>query len=250
MAQSLSSLHGSRLISRVLPLAVKLWLQTQLDEIGDLTFDIQATDRQVLSGYIPGLALSAQQAVYQGIRITDVAAQASDIKINIGQVLRGKPLRLMQSFPIAGQVVLDGDALKASSTESILAVGLLDFWQTLLANEEVAAEVATYYGADIAVLQDPQLSQYQSNIQTLGTNLVLHLVRSGQAELGLKGCLDIEHGHILRLTTAQWCLSSGEQVRSHALTNFCWNLGEQTELQSLEVRDNKLMCQCSIVVKP
>ena len=153
MTQSPSKPKGSRLISRVLPVAVKFWLQTQLDEIGDLTFDIQATDRQVLSGQIPGLALAAQHAIYQGVRLTDISAQASNIEINIGQVLRGKPLRLKQAFPIEGQVILDGDDLAASANASVLADGLLDFWQTLLAKDNDAAEIATYYGPDSLALQ-------------------------------------------------------------------------------------------------
>ncbi|ESA35832.1 hypothetical protein N836_09905 [Leptolyngbya sp. Heron Island J] len=250
MASSPSASQGSRLISRVLPVAVKFWLQTQLDEIGELKFEIQATDRQVLSGHIPGIALSAQQAVYQGVQITDVTVHASDININIGQVLRGKPLRLKQPFPIAGHVAFDGDALEASSTESILAAGLLDFWQTLLAKAAVAAEVATHYGSEVAVLKDPTLSQYQSKIQTLGTDLGLHLVRNGQSEVGLRGAIAVDQGHILRLVTAEWCLASGESVPSAALSNFCWNLGEQTDLQSLQVQDDQLTCQCKIMVQP
>ena len=179
MTSSAPSPKGSRLISRVLPVAIKLWLQTQLDEIGELKFEIQATDRQVLSGYIPGIALSAQQAVYQGVKITDVNVHASNIQINIGQVLRGKPLRLKQSFPIEGQVAFDMHALEASSTDSILAEGLLDFWQTLLAKEEVAQEVAAFYGANVAALHAPALSHHQSRLQTWGKDLALHLLKDG-----------------------------------------------------------------------
>ncbi|MEM1251540.1 MAG: DUF2993 domain-containing protein [Cyanobacteria bacterium P01_H01_bin.21] len=250
MTPSAPSTQGSRLISRVLPIAIKFWLQTQLDEIGELTFEIQATDRQVLSGHIPGIALSAQQAVYQGVRITDVDVHASDIKINIGQVLRGKSLQLKQPFPIEGQVAFDVDALAASSTESILAEGLLDFWQTLLAKENVATEVATHYGSDIAALHDPQLSQYQSRLQTLGQDLILHLVRDGRSEICLKGQITVDRGHILQLTAAQWYLVSGEHRLSDALKDFCWNLGEQTDLQSLQVQDDQLTCQCKIMVQP
>ncbi len=231
-------------------MAVRFWLQTQLDDIGELMFEIQATDRQVLSGHIPVISLSAQQAVYQGVQITDVNVQASDIKINIGQVLRGKPLRLKQAFPIEGQVAFDGDALATSSTAFILAEGLLDFWQTLLAQKNIAAEVATHYGADVAALKDPYLSQYRSSIGTLGTDLVLHLMRNGQTELGLRGCLAVDDGHILRLIGAQWCLSSGEHIHSDVLSDFSWDLGEQTYLQSLAVQDDQLTCHCRITVQP
>ncbi|NEQ48830.1 MAG: DUF2993 domain-containing protein [Leptolyngbya sp. SIO3F4] len=242
--------QGSRLISRILPVALKLWLQTQLDDIGDLEFEIQATDRQVLSGNIPGVLLSAHQVVYQGVHITDVVVQASDIRINIGQVLRGKPLRLKQAFPIEGQVVLDGESLKLSSTDSILADGLLDFWQTLLAKEDVAVEIATHYGPESEALKKLQLDKYQSRIEVLETDLVLHLVRQQNSEIVLKGKVEVEQGHILCLKIAQWCLSSGEQRISEALSGFCWNLGEQTDVRSLTVQNNRLNCQCRIMVQP
>lgn len=250
MNQSPPVSKGSRLLSRVLPVAVKFWLQTQLDEIGELDFEIQATDRQVLSGNIPGIFLSAQQAVYQGVRITDVAVQASDIQINIGQVLRGKPLRLKQSFPVEGQVVFDGESLETSSTDSVLAEGLLAFWQNLLAKADVAVEVATHYGSDIQVFVDSELIQYQSKIEIADTDLVLHLVRQGQSELKLKGQVDVLHGHLLKLTTAQWCRLSGEQVESEALSGFCWDLGGQTNLKSLTIQNDQLTCQCRIMVQP
>ena len=248
MTQSPSKPKGSRLISRILPVAVKFWLQTQLDEIGDLTFDIQATDRQVLSGQIPGLALAAQQAIYQGVRLTDISAQASNIEINIGQVLRGKPLRLKQAFPIEGQVVLDGDDLAASANASVLADGLLDFWQTLLAKDNVAAEIATHYGPDSLALQG--MAQYRSNLQTVGTDLALTLLRPDQSDICLQGSIDVDQGHILRLATAQWRLPSGQLVPSAALRGFGWNLGEQTDLQSLVIENNQLICQCRIMVQP
>ncbi|MEO0433095.1 MAG: DUF2993 domain-containing protein [Cyanobacteria bacterium J06656_5] len=248
MTQSPSTPKDSRLISRVLPVAVKFWLQTQLDEIGDLTFDIQATDRQVLSGQIPGLALAAQQAIYQGVRLTDISAQASNIEINIGQVLRGKPLRLKQAFPIEGQVILDGDDLAASANALVLADGLLDFWQTLLAKDNVAAEIATHYGPDSLALQG--MAQYRSNLQTVGTDLALTLLRPDQSDICLQGSIDVDQGHILRLATAQWRLPSGQLVPSAALRGFGWNLGEQTDLQSLVIENNQLICQCRIMVQP
>lgn len=249
---AVSPSQGSRLISRVLPVAIKLWLQTQLDEIGELAFEIQATDRQVLSGCIPGVSLSAQQAVYQGVRITDVTAQATGIEINIGQVLRGKSLRLKQAFPVEGRVAFDGDSLGASSTESVLAEGLLEFWQTLLAKENVAAEVASHYGA-AAPPQDLQLGQYQSKLEISGTELVLYLMQRQAgtgSDIKLRGGVDVDQGHILRLASARWCLPTGEQVPSESLKGFGWNLGEQADLRSLTIQNDRLTCQCKIMVQP
>lgn len=244
------SSKGSRLISRVLPVAVKFWLQTQLDDIGELTFDIQATDRQVLSGNIPAIALAAQQAVYQGVQITDVAVQASDIQINIGQVLRGKVLRLKQEFPIAGHVNLSKEDLEASSTDSSLAEGLLDVWKLLLARKDVAAEIAAHYGNQLQGLQDASLTQYQSKLQTIDNGLMLYLTHQGQDKIQLKGDICVEQGHLLKLVNAHWCLPTGEQVPSAALADFRWDLGEQVQLETLTIQAAGLSCECKIMVQP
>ncbi|MEM9806448.1 MAG: DUF2993 domain-containing protein [Cyanobacteria bacterium P01_D01_bin.56] len=242
--------RGSRLISRVLPVAVKFWLQTQMDDIGKLTFEIQATDRQVLSGKIPGVALSAQQSVYQGVQITDVAVQASDIHINIGQVLRGKALRLEQEFPIAGQVSLSKEDLETSSTDSSLAEGLLDVWKLLLARQDVAAEITAHYGDQAQGLHDAPLTQYQSKLQPIENGLMLYLMHQGQTKLQLKGDIYVEQGHILKLVNAHWCLPSGEQVSSTALADFYWDLGTQVQLETLTIQAAGLTCQCTIMVQP
>ncbi|NEQ43643.1 MAG: DUF2993 domain-containing protein [Leptolyngbya sp. SIOISBB] len=98
--------RGSRIISRVLPPAIRLWLSTQLEYVENLQFQIQGRDREILSGHIPEIYLSAQKAVYQGIHLSQAAATARSIQVNLGQVMRRKPLRLLAPFPISGEVEL------------------------------------------------------------------------------------------------------------------------------------------------
>ncbi|NJL44881.1 MAG: DUF2993 domain-containing protein [Leptolyngbyaceae cyanobacterium SM2_3_12] len=103
---------GSRLISRLLPPAIRLWLQTQLDHIEGLNFQINGKDRQILSGYVPQVMISAQQAVYRGLHVSQVEVAATEIQVNLGQVVRGKSLRLLQPFPVQGRVSLGAQDLK------------------------------------------------------------------------------------------------------------------------------------------
>ena len=61
------------LISRLLPPAIRLWLHSQLDQLEGLGFQLEGKDRQILSGHIPQVRLSAQQAVYRGLHVSQVA---------------------------------------------------------------------------------------------------------------------------------------------------------------------------------
>lgn len=125
--------RGSRLISRLLPPAIRLWLHTQLDHIEGLEFAIDGKDRQILGGYLPGVNLAARQAVYQGLYVSQALVQAADIRVNLPQVLRGKALRLLQPFPVTGQVTLLAEDLRRSLRSPLLAQGLQDVLKQLLA---------------------------------------------------------------------------------------------------------------------
>lgn len=120
---------GRGVISRLLPPAIRLWLHTQLDHIEGLEFRLEGKDRQILSGHIPQVSLSAQQAVYQGLHVSQAAVTAKEIRVNLGQVVRGKPLRLLQAFPVAGRVYLSTEDVRASLHAPLLEQGLQDVFQ-------------------------------------------------------------------------------------------------------------------------
>ena len=105
---------GRGLVSRILPPAIRLWLHSQLDHLENLDFRIEGRDRQILSGYLPQVSLSASQAVYQGLQVSRAEVRAEEIYLNLGQVIRGKALRLLQPFPVRGLVYLTREDLRAS----------------------------------------------------------------------------------------------------------------------------------------
>ncbi|MFM7470577.1 MAG: DUF2993 domain-containing protein [Nodosilinea sp.] len=121
-----SSARGSRLIARFLPPAIRLWLHSQIDNLEGLDFGIMGQDRQILSGYLPQIALSAREATYQGLRVRHVQIVARDIYLNLGQVLRGKALRLLQPFPVKGEVYLTIEDLQTSLQAPLILQGLGD----------------------------------------------------------------------------------------------------------------------------
>ncbi|NMF84278.1 DUF2993 domain-containing protein [Nodosilinea sp. P-1105] len=128
---SVTSGRGSRLISRILSPAIRLWLQTQLDHIEGLDFRVNGSDRQILSGHVPQVTASAQQAIYRGLHVSQVTVAATDIYVNLGQIVRGKPLKLLRSFPVSGQIAVQAADLQASLGSALLGDGLQDLLQRL-----------------------------------------------------------------------------------------------------------------------
>ena len=111
---------GSRIIGRILPAAVRLWLRSQVEQVEHLSVVLEGRDRDIISGYLPGVSVSAMRTIYRGIHIGELRLSAQDIRINVGQVVRGKPLRLMQIFPVIGEVALSAADLNASLGSALL----------------------------------------------------------------------------------------------------------------------------------
>jgi hypothetical protein len=120
------------IITKVLTKAIQLWLKTQLSQVSQLEIEIKASDRQLLSGGIPGVSIFASDAVYQGLHITQVELWAENIQINIGAVLRGKPLRLLHTVPVIGKLIVTEHDLNLSLASELFSTALNDVLVKLL----------------------------------------------------------------------------------------------------------------------
>lgn len=98
--------HKSEIISHILTPAIKLWVRSQLQEIETLNIEIHAGDRQILRGKIEQVFLSAEKANYQGICINHAQVKTEEIAVNLGGILRGKPLKLLHPIFAEGEINL------------------------------------------------------------------------------------------------------------------------------------------------
>ncbi len=112
------------LIPRVLVPALRWWLLSQLEAADGLVIDLKVGDRQLLRGHLPYVAIAATTARYRGIQLRQLALQAEQIRINLGQVVRGKPLKLLAPVPVRGQLVLTQADLQTSWDSPLLQSGL------------------------------------------------------------------------------------------------------------------------------
>lgn len=249
---------GSRIIGKLLPAAVRLWLRSQVEQVGELSIELAGRDRQIISGYIPRVSIFADEAVYQGLYVGRVALFAEDIRINIGQVLRGKPLKLLKSFPVSGSVTLSDEGLAASLNSDLLTNGLRDFWRLLLHYPGVLQEVEARYGP-LPLRDDMVLSR--PDIRLGDGCLGLSFYPALQDEIGtqpivLGADIAVKSGNFLKLTQPRWLAALSELEDSAAgiavesLNNFCWDLGRDTQLSELVLMRSQLFCKGQVMVIP
>ncbi len=123
------------MISKLLSSAVKLYLRSQVTQVEDLQVKISGKNKQILQGYIPQVFLSCDRAIYQGLNLSQIELNGLDIAINLPEVIKKKPLRLLEPIFVEIKLKLDADDLQASLDSELLQSGLDDLWQMILSRQ-------------------------------------------------------------------------------------------------------------------
>lgn len=123
---------GSRMISTVVSPAVQLWLRSQVDAVETLQFKLMGRDRQILRGHIPTVSIAADGAIYQGLHLSQIQLEGVNIRFNLTQVFKGKPLRLLEPIPVTGQLILRESDLQASLSAPLLSNALTELLNTFI----------------------------------------------------------------------------------------------------------------------
>ena len=242
-----AALGQQQIISKVLTPAVKLWLRSQLDQAEALQVEVEAGDRQLLSGAIGRVAVAAEKAIYKGLHLTQVQVSGEGIRMNLNQMLRGKPFRLLAEFPVTGQVCLSAADLNASLQAPLLANAVIDFLLMLL-QAEGDSELADQ-NAQTLILKDPQASLSEGQI-TLNATLVSD---SGDAiPVVVRTGLTVENGSTLKLDRPQWLPHANAQrgLPLKELDGFAFNLGSHVTLEELTIAPEQIVCRGRVIVMP
>lgn len=234
--------NQSRMISKVLAPAVRLWLRSQVEHIEDLQVEIEAGDRQILSGHIRQIALSAQKAVYRGLHLTQVNLVGQNIRVNLGQIVRGKPMRLLEPVPIEGTLLLQEADLNASANAPLLKAGVVQFLVTLLRSSGSEVEDTALNLQNLTIrLEEKQLVLAAALISRSGNENAI-AIRSGFA---------METPNVLKLVDPQWLPHANAKrgLKIHDLDGYQFNLGKDTEIQDLKLEAGQLSCRAKLLVR-
>lgn len=232
----------SQIISKVLGSAVRLWLRSQVEFVEDLQLQIEAGDRQILSGKISQVSLAAHKAIYQGLHLSQIQLEARSIGINLSQVLRGQPLRLLEPIPICGQLQLQAADLKASLESPLLVSGLKDLLLQLLSAGGIS-------NPEI-LLKDWQICFSQLALETDRLTLAATLVNAnGYVRLiTLKTGLQLVSPHQLRLSPLE--LHTPPELPIGEIDAFEIDLGSDVMLETLSLTSEALICCGNAQVNP
>jgi len=230
-AEHSSHSKQSRIITKVLSPAVRLLLRSQVQQVAHLDVQISGGDRQILSGYIPYVSISAQNAVYQGLNLTQLEIEGKNIKTNLGGVLRGQPLRLLEPIPIFGEVRLDESDLNASLKSPLLAEALTNLLKSFLPENSITHQAVHW---EQVILSNDRLT----------INGIIASDR--QMPLTLDTRLELIDGQTLALKELQ--IHSDTELFD--IDYFQIDLGSEVAIETLTLTSGQLLCCGRINVLP
>lgn len=240
-AIAMSQKKKSEIISRFLTPAIKLWIRTQVESIMDLDILIDAGDRQILSGKINQVNLTAKEANYQGIFINYASVSTENIAVNLGGILRGKPLKLLHPIFVSGNLTITAEELHKSLSSSLLTSGLKDLVKLLLHNENIENT-------------EEIINKYQINWQSIDINnqsiiIVGNLInnlKNIQNKLIITSNISLENQQNLKLT--QLKIEGIKELNNDDIHDLTIDLGNDVSLSELTISPEVLHCVGSVKV--
>lgn len=227
------------LIDKLLSGAVRLWLQSQVSAIDNLNLQIIGKDKQILRGYLPQVFISATNAIYQGVQISKLEIVGNNIKFNLPQVVKRKPLQLLEPIKIEIEVLLKEIDLQKSLSSSLLATGLTDLWNRFLM-------------PDLASLNTKN-ELYQWNYLSLSEGRLFFKGNYGKLEyddlpIGINTRIELKNSHTLLLSPVK--IITIPELPITETENLTLDLGKQVLIARLEITEEHLLVRGTITVFP
>jgi hypothetical protein len=223
-----------RIITKVLTSAIKLWLRSQLNQVSHLEVHIEASDRQLLSGYIPGVSISASNAVYQGLRVTQIELEVEKIQLNVAAILKGQPLQLSAIVPVVGKLIITAQDLNNSLSSPLLLTAINDGLIPLLAEYSLNYPFITWE----KITLDNQV-------------LILHGIPISETEgafFNIHLGLELRNGQELQLTQVQ--VKTDQEVLLERNSPYMINLGTDVDIEKISLLPEQLTCYGRININP
>jgi LmeA-like phospholipid-binding len=244
MRNSLPALKSkkSHIISSVISPAVRLWLRSQVEDLAALQFKIQGGDREILTGHIPSVSIAATSAIYQGLHLTEIELEGTNIRCNLGEVFKGKALRLLEPLPVSGKLLLLEKDLQASLCSPLLSNALSELLDTFLKVGNLIHPPQDFPSQQIH-WQDIKIDTGHITLSGILPNSTI-----GTTPVTIHAGLILTTPQELQLNPLSIQLSSNQPPI--ILDGFRINLGPEVDIEELILTPGKLICRGGLKVMP
>jgi hypothetical protein len=235
LTNSIRTNKGKGIVSSILSPACRAWLRSQVSQVDDLEVDIRGGSRQILGGTIPQVNVVAVGAIYQGLALGAIDLVATNIRINLPQVIKGQPLKLLEPIAVTAGVKFSEQDLQTSLAAPLLAQAVTDLLNQILA----ANSPQVHWLIDWQQLKiSPQTLFLQGNLTLDGKT----------APIEISMGIDIQAGHILQLDPLK--IDCGLNLPGSDISRHLIDLGADVNITQLQLLAGELICKGQIQVNP
>jgi hypothetical protein len=212
-----------------------VWLRSQVSQVEELHVNIAGGDRQILGGTVPQVTVTAIGAIYQGLSLGSIDLLAENIRINLPQVMRGKPLRLLEPIQVGASAKFTEADLQASLAAPLLSQGITDLLSQILVTDaqQLVGKIEWYHLS----IGSHRLS-LRGKIAT-ATETVPIDIHTGISTID---------GHQLHLDPLE--ITCPIDLPGSDLTSYLLDLGPDVNITNLTLDRGQLVCQGLIQVQP
>lgn len=236
--EEISTKRKSRIVSRFLSPALQFWLKSQLEQVEKLEVHIEGGDRQIITGKIPLVSVVGSNVIFRGLHLTEVKLSATDIRINIGQIIKGKQLKVLESFPIFGRVKLLQSDFNASLKSALLTQAIVEFLTQLLPPDF------------IAYLKQPiSLYDQKAEISKGHLSLLAKVMSKFDEKIPINLHTDLKLATSCKLLLENLNFQVLQKPNYEFSNTMKVDLGTEVKLQELTLEYGQLICQGSLIVK-
>ncbi|MDJ0596227.1 MAG: DUF2993 domain-containing protein [Pleurocapsa sp. MO_226.B13] len=226
-------------IAKFLSTAVKLYLRSQVSQVEQLQVKIVGKDGQILKGYIPQVFLSCQRGVYQGLYLREVEVNGTNIAFNLPEVLKKKPLQLLEPIAVAINFCLNAKDLESSLDSALLQSGLSDLWQIILSTPRVTP-LSSELASSSVEWKNIAISEQQLILSGIYQD---DLGRNNQ--INLSTAITLANDRTLRLSALK---IADKSSLYESIEELEIDLGTDVKIEQLIVKSEQILCSGKIII--
>lgn len=203
------------------------WIRSEVDQVENLQVSIVGSDPQILNGVIPQASVSGQNLLYQGFQISSLALEGSNIRINVGEAIQGRPLRLLNPVP----VLVDLRLTEADLNQTLQSPLIQSQLATAQVTVPLGSESVPFVFSDPVVSLEAGKMRVEANLAVPNGDPMPVTFTTGLAVAG---------ENQLQLVDPQW-LSNGQSIPIPALSEMALQLDPGVRVDRLELIEGELL---------
>ncbi len=242
-------IHQSQWISSILSKAVAFWLRSQVESVEQLEVLIEAGNRDLLRGEIPQVTLKASHGIYQELHLSQIHLLATQIRTNLSQILKGKPLQLLEPIDVVCQLNITQSDLNASVSTPLLTDALRDILLPWLQSQTATDCLILTPQTQVALRSIQDLHPQQITFTDKYYIIKGILVCAGESfPFQLKTQLQL--GDPQTLILAEPMVEASPLIPTTLLNSLSLDLGSTVRIKQLDLASEQLTLQGQIQVNP